>query len=273
MIYPWAKRLLTFFLGALLLFAAKAADAQEAYQGLKPSNNVFVYDYADILNDGQEQQLNRELVAFKDTTSNVIIVVTHPDLFGEAPWRFATDLGQAWGVGKGDKDNGLVMVIKPKTASSRGEAFIATGYGLEGAIPDITANRIVDGEMIPRFKQEDYPGGIYAGVQVLKQLAAGEIKEYAGPTGNSRKAPWGFLFIIFFGVLTAIGSSFYRVHRYARVNDMAFWAAWALMAQSGRSHGGAWNSFSGGSSGFGGGGGFGGFGGGGFGGGGAGGSW
>lgn len=272
MTYPWAKRLLTLIVGALFLFTAKAVDAQEAYQGLKPTDNVFVYDYADLISQQQEQLINQELVAFKDTTSNVIIIVTHPDLFGEEAWRFATDLGHAWGVGTGENDNGLVMVVKPKTRASRGQAFIATGYGLEGAIPDAVASRIVDGEMIPRFKQDDYVGGIYAGVQVLKGLAAGEIKEYAGPK-NSKKVPWGFLLLILFGIGGAIASMFWRVRRYAHMNDMGFWAAWAMLSATSRSHGGHWNSFSGGSGGFGGGGGFGGFGGGGFGGGGAGGSW
>lgn len=262
--------------GLLMASAFVPANAQSDYNGLKPTDNRFVYDYAGILDDGFEQAFNRELVAFKDSTSNVIVVVTHPDFFGEAPWRFATDLGHAWGVAGAKRDNGIVVAIKPKTASQKGEMHIAVGYGLEGAIPDAVAKRIVEGEFIPFFRKNDYPRGIRAGVAVLKQFSAGEIKEYVGGKGK-RQDPIGIvgvvlLFLFFFG--SVFGIMAIRTLRYARLNNLTFWAAWILLAQQSRQHGGSYRHFSGGGGGFGGGGGgFGGFGGGGFGGGGAGGSW
>jgi uncharacterized protein len=260
------------FIGILL---SVSALAQGDYRGLKPSNNVFVYDYADVLTEVAEQNLNRDLVNFKDSTSNVIVVVTHPDFFGDAPYKFATDLGQAWGIADAKKDNGVVIAIKPKVSGQKGEAFIAVGYGLEGAITDARANRIVDGEMIPRFKNNDYYGGINAGIVVLMKLASGEISEYAGPNKKGKKEfpVVAFIFILLI-IFSSIGAFGVKVFRYSRLNSIGFWAAWVLLSQASRTHHGTYGRFSGGGGfGGGGGGGFGGFGGGGFGGGGAGGSW
>lgn len=275
--YPM-KYLLAIKLLIVGVLLSSSVFAQGDYKGLKPRNNVFVYDYADVLTEVAEQSLNRDLVNFRDSTSNVIIVVTHPDFYGEAPYKFATDLGQAWGVADVKKDNGVIVAIKPKIGNQKGEAFIAVGYGLEGAITDARANRIIDGEMIPRFKQNDYYAGIDAGAKVLMQLASGEIKEYAGPSKKNKK-PFpivALLFILFFAV-AAIGGFGWKVYRYSRLNDIGFWAAWLLLSQASRTHNGSYGRFTGGGfggGGFGGGGGgFGGFGGGGFGGGGAGGSW
>jgi uncharacterized protein len=263
----------------VLLFSPLTGGwAQGEYMGLKAKNNVFVYDYAEVFDPGFEAALNQELVAFKDTTSNVIVVVTHPDFFQEEAWRFATDLGQAWGVATADKDNGIVMVIKPKIGNQRGAAHIAVGDGLEGAIPDALAKRIVEGEMIPFFKQNDYGRGTAAAVLVLKQLAAGEIKEYAPAAKNDARDIVTALLLIFFIFAIIFGAMATKTARYAKMNGLTFWAAWMLLAQAQRTHSGQYRNFSGGGfggGGFGGGGGggFGGFGGGGFGGGGAGGSW
>lgn len=264
----------TFIAILLILAPCTGGWGQQDYNGLRSKNNVFVYDYANILSPGYEQQLNAELVAFKDTTSNVIVVVTHPDFFNEDAWKFATDLGHAWGVAGAEKDNGIVLVVKPKVGNQRGLTHIAVGYGLEGAIPDAISKRIVEGEMIPRFKANDYQGGIYNAVGVLKGLAAGEISEYAGGQQSAENPLYAlfavlFMFALFFGLMAM------KARNYAKLNNLGFWAAWALLAQSSRTHSGSYRNFSGGS-GFGGrsgGGGFGGFGGGGFGGGGAGGSW
>lgn len=269
--------LLPFLLVCLLFSPSTGGWAQGEYMGLKAKNNVFVYDYANILDQGVEVALNKELVAFKDTTSNVIVVVTHPDFFQEEAWRFATDLGHAWGVAGAEKDNGVVIVVKPKIGNQRGDVHIAVGDGLEGAITDALAKRIVEGEMIPFFRQNDYGRGIASGVDVIKQLAAGEIKEYAPAAKNTARDVVAAIFFILFIFAIIFGAMAAKTARYAKMNGLTFWAAWMLLAQAQRTHSGQYRNFSGGGfggGGFGGGGGgFGGFGGGSFGGGGAGGSW
>ena len=252
--------------------AAKDNPCFPKNQGLQ---GKLVYDEADMLSDGEERQLNSTLSSFAAQTSNQIIVVTVDDLCGDAPSVFATDLGHAWGVGQGKEDNGIVVLIKPKTQSSKGEVFIAVGYGLEGAIPDITAHQIVNYEMIPEFRNKRIFAGIQKGTNVLMELARGEYNSdaYAKKHKSSGKFPrailvWVFIMIIFFGFRSM------NAYRYSRLNNIGFWTAFWLLSNSRSSHGGSWGGFTGGGGfGGGGGGGFGGFGGGGFGGGGAGGSW
>ncbi len=97
-------------------------------------------------------------------------MVTHPDFCGEEPFEFAVGVGEKWGVGDAEFDNGIVLALSPKTSDRKGQVFIAVGYGLEGAIPDVTANRIIDMEMIPEFKvggPDAYAWGIRNALAVL----------------------------------------------------------------------------------------------------------
>lgn len=243
----------------------------------RPNPPRLVNDFAGLFNADQINQLEYQLRYFHDTTSNQMVVVTIKSLNGMAVADFATQLGYEWQVGQKKFDNGIVILIKPKYGNSRGQVFIAVGYGLEGAIPDATAKKIVENEMIPHFRQGDYYGGVQAAVQVLEQLASGEISA-KGYNKSHQGSSLGFLFpfIIFFLIYLLIRAS--NARSYSVGKGTSFWTAFMLGSMLGgsRSHSGNWDRFSGGSD-FGGGsgfdGGFGGFGGGSFGGGGAGGSW
>jgi uncharacterized protein len=239
----------------------------------KPDPPRLVNDFAGILSPAQVKKLEYQLRYFHDTTSNQIVVVTVKSLNGMDPAMFATELGQKWQVGQKKFDNGVVILIKPKYRNSRGQAFIAVGYGLEPVIPDATAKQIVEYEMIPHFKKGDYYGGIQKAVSVLMKLAAGEISA-KGYNKIHESSPWVALlpFIIFLLIFLLIRAS--NARSYSMGKGTSFWTAFMLGSMlGGNSHSGSWDSFSGGSSGGGFGGGFGGFGGGSFGGGGAGGSW
>ena len=243
-----------------------------------PNPPKLVNDFADVLNNQFEQQLERELVAFNDSTSNQITLVTVPSLNGMDAAMMANRIGQEWGVGQSEYSNGIVVLFKPKTAESRGQVFIAPGKGLEGAIPDATANRIVENEMIPLFKRERTEEGLYRGIAVLKKLAAGEITA-KGYAKKARKvddyAPIFVPFFFFLAFILIIISKVRRARRYSLGHDVSFWTALFLANAATRRHSGYYSNFNSGGGSFGGfgGGGFGGFGGGGFGGGGAGGSW
>lgn len=228
-----------------------------------PNPPRLVNDYSKLLSSEEVNQLEQKLVAFNDSTSNQIVIVIIDDLGGMDKAQFATDLGHKWGVGQKDKDNGIVVLVKPTGGKGERGAFIAPGYGLEGAIPDLAAKQIIEREMIPNFKNGNFYKGLDEGTNVLMQLAAGEIKA-ANYTKKKSNAP------IFIGIgvfiIFIIISSFSKARSYAHNNDTSFWTALFLMSSM-RSSGGSWNDFNSG------GGGFGGFGGGGFGGGGAGGDW
>ena len=164
------KRYILAFAAAVLCCIAASAIPS------RPSPARLVNDLAGQFTDQQETELERMLVAFDDSTSNQIAVVTVNDLEGYEASEYATRIGIDWGVGSEKFDNGIVILVKPKT-SSAGQVFIAVGYGLEGAIPDAYAKRVINDEMIPRFMENDYYGGVYDACEVLMKLASGEISQ------------------------------------------------------------------------------------------------
>ena len=236
----------------------------------------LVNDFAKILTPKENRALEKKLVRFNDTTSNQITVVIVNSLDGYTPFSFATEIGLEWKVGRKEFDNGIVVLVKPKTKTEKGEVYIAVGYGLEPAIPDAITKRIIDNEMIPSFRQDDYFGGINKATTVLMKLASGEIssKDYQNRSGG--KGLVSLLpFIVIIIIIIIIRGSRGRSQSIGSGSSSSLWTALLLGSMLGGrgSNSGSWGNFSGGGSGFGGGGGFGGFGGGSFGGGGAGGSW
>ncbi len=263
------KNLCSVILLPALFFLSLSLSAQTLLP--RPEPPRLVNDYAGVLSSSEVQSLENKLVAFNDSTSNQIAVVIVNDLQGYDKSEFAYKVAKDWGVGQSDFDNGLLVLVKTKTDESLGQIFIATGYGLEGAIPDIACAEIIDREMLPRFRQNDYYGGLDAGTDVLMALASGEYNydTYAGK-GSSGSFPAIIFIIIIIAVIimASAGNSNNKHIKKSGTSNLPLWLLMSMMG-GGKSHSGSWGGFSGGS----GGGGFGGFGGGGFGGGGAGGSW
>ena len=258
----------TLILWALGIFSATALNLPEP---MKPAR--LVNDFADIFTPSQRQTLERRLVAFADSTSTQIAVVSVNDLDRAAISDYAARLFDKWGIGGGaDKNNGILILIKPKTLSSRGEVFISTGYGLEGAVPDALAGRIVDYDLLPHFRQGDYFGGVNQAVSTLMGLTRGEFTadQYLArhEQGSGRGGLWALLgFLLLLALLTG-GSKRNSGHTITSDGDVARAILWGSILSSGHHRsGGGFGGFTGG------GGGFGGFGGGFTGGGGAGGSW
>lgn len=243
----------------------------------RPNPPRLVNDFAGILSQTDIGALEEELRAFDNETSTQISVVVINDLGGTDISDFAFKLGEKWGVGSQGRNNGIVMIVKPKTSDSRGGAFIATGYGLEGAVTDAVSRRIVDNEMIPFFKENNYAEGIRAGTQVLMKLTRGEFtaEGYLNQDDDGALLGAGIMFVIFL-VIIIIGASSKasEVQKSSIGKDIPFWVAMSMMANASNKNRGSWGNFTGNSGGFGGSGSsFRGFGGGSFGGGGGGGSW
>jgi uncharacterized protein len=252
----------------LTVFSVLHAEIPE-----RPAPPRLVNDFAGILNQSETNNLETQLVQFAGETSTQIVVVTVPDLEGYDAGDYAFRLGEKWGVGQQDKDNGLVILVKPKTGNEQGRIFIATGYGLEGVLPDAIVNgTIIDNEMIPHFKQNDYYKGLESGINVIMDITRGEYTaEYYQENYRNKGSgiPVFFILILFFIIIPALRGRKRRF--YSPGKDLPLWIALGMMSGN-RSHRGSFGNFSSGRGGFGGGG-FGGFGGGSFGGGGAGGSW
>lgn len=238
----------------------------------RPSPPRLVNDFAGLLAPEQISALERKLVDFNDSTSTQIAIITVKSLNGYDKADFTYRLAEKWGVGQKGKDNGVVILVKPRMGNEKGEAFIASGYGLEDVIPDAVCKRIVDNEMIPKFRERDYYAGLDEAVTVIMDLAKGKYtaaqytkKQKAGPAGLI--VPVIILMVVLFAIRAGRSSS----HSIGK--SLPWWMALWMLSSTGRGHSGSWGNFSGGSGFGGGGGGFGGFGGGSFGGGGAGGSW
>lgn len=231
--------------------------------------NNLSQEFPDFLNSSEAAQLEEKLEVFSNETSNQICVVIVDDLNGYEASEFAFKLGEEWGVGQKDKDNGIVILIKPTQENGGRSLFIATGYGLEGAIPDLATKRIRENEMNPYLKKGDYFTALDKGTDVLMQLAKGEVDVKNYTRGNDTTPGGGITAIIILIIVIILLRIIFGGGRGGGGRTFSSHGAAFLLGSmfGGRGHGGS--GFGGGSSG----GGFGGFGGGSFGGGGSGGSW
>ena len=255
-----------------VLFCTTSVDS--AFSQNLPERPVpprLVNDFAGILKAEEVRNLEQKLVSFNDSTSTQISIVIVRSLGGYDKADYAQQLAEKWGIGRKGLNNGVLILVKPKTADSNGQIQIAPGYGLEGAIPDITCGEIVDREVLPAFRNGDYYGGLNNATNTLMSLARGEFSaaEYGQRAKKStgKNIPFGLvIFIVVIIIAMVSKGSGGSNNKHISTGGLPFWMLLGMM-NSGRGSGGG---FSGGGSG---GGGFGGFGGGSFGGGGAGGSW
>lgn len=224
---------------------------------------VLVTDMAGVLSADEKQALEKKLVAIDDSSSNQIAVVILPSLDGNPIEEYATKLFREWGIGNKKTRNGVLLLIAIEDKKIR----IEVGYGLEGAIPDITSNNIIDNDIKPAFRQQAYYQGIDKATDDIAKAAIGEYK-VAKSKKSARKSN-GALFVVIllviFLVLKGGGGGGSNIGRSGFSDVATGMLLGSLLGGGGRS-GGGWG---GGDSG----GGFGGFGGGSSGGGGASGGW
>lgn len=239
----------------LLLLANLALSQSLPEQPMPPR---LVNDMAHLFSVQEQNALEQKLLAYNDSTSTQIAVVTVPDLNGMDKAEFAVALAHKWGIGQKDKDNGILILIKPKEPSSRGQTYIAVGYGVEHLVTDAASKRIITDEMLPYFKQGLMFAGVNAAVDRLFQLLSGQFTadEYANNGADAGLVI--FIIIMIVIALLVFGRGNNGGSRHIATGSFPWWLL--LGGNGGSGFGG--NS-----------GGFGGFGGGGFGGGGAGGSW
>jgi len=230
----------------------------------RPDPPKLVNDYTGTLSADQKQTLENKLVAYDDSTSNQIVIVIVATTNDYAPNDYATKLGRDWGVGNKKTNNGVVILV----AKDDRKIYIAPGYGLEGALPDITCQAIIDNEIKPNFKESDFYRGLDKGTDAIIKAAAGEYKAPKGYKKKKVDSDTLMFFVVFFGIIIIAiiqgfrnngGGGMMSRKGYKGVGNTIWWSS-----------GGSSGGWGGGSSG---GGGFGGFGGGSFGGGGAGGGW
>lgn len=257
----------------LLVLAASTLAGLAQNIPAKPNPPRLVNDFAHVLTADQVAALEAKLVAYDDSTSTQVAVITVETTGDYDIQEYALKILRDWGVGNRKTNNGAVIVAAIKDHKIR----IETGYGLEGAIPDITAKEIIDNEISPAFREGNYYRGFDEGADAIIKAATGEYKAPANYRDRSTSTGRGGGSIVFFIILLIIIFSIFRGRGgggggMLSRGGMAPFILGSLLGGGG-GRGGGWGGGGGGWSGGGGGGGFGGFGGGGGGGGGASGGW
>lgn len=222
-----------------------AADALPA----KPSR--YFNDYARVVPAASANRLNETLASFERSNSVQLVVAIFDRLpAGAVLEDFTVRTAQSWGVGQKATDNGAVLFVFIQDRALR----IEVGYGLEGALPDALARRIIDNEIVPRFRQGGYEAGITAGVTSMMQAVRGEYRgtgRTVGDTSVRRRNPVPWIVPILF--LFAIITFFRRIGTVFHHGRHSHWGGgWSSGSSGGGFSGGS--GFSGGGGGFGGGG-------------------
>jgi len=168
----------------------------------KPNPPRLVNDAANILSPEQREILEQRLVALDNSSSNQIAIVTVPDLGGYDEADYANKLFRSWGIG-GTKNNGILILVAPKERRVR----IEVGYGLEGAIPDITTKHIIEESIIPNIKNGDYYRAFDEAITSLSKAAVGEYNEQRKRNDDGGGGSILGFIIILFVVLMIVGKS------------------------------------------------------------------
>lgn len=192
-------RILSKFIILFFLFICFGLKSQEMPKPMTPPR--LVNDFSQIFSTEEKNSLEALLRNYNDTTSTQIYVVTIDDLQGYAVSDYAFRLGQEWGIGQKGKNNGAVILIKPKIGNSRGQVFIAVGYGLEEKLTDARIGRIIDSNMLPYFKTGDYYGGTVSAVDSMIKYLSGQFQK---DEDDSEKTSASEVIIVIFIILLFI---------------------------------------------------------------------
>lgn len=182
------------FLSLCLLWLAILPLTALAYQN-PGTPSGFVNDFAGILTDQQKNELESQLTNFEQQTGNEISVATIPSLDGDTIENFAVRLFADWGIGKKNKDNGLLILVAPNEREVR----IEVGYGLEGDITDAQSYWIIQNTILPAFRNNDYYSGISGAVHTITDALAKGSNIPSATSDTSPNLPAGewLAFVLF----------------------------------------------------------------------------
>lgn len=190
------KKLL--LISIIVIFVLANASANQL-----PRPRGYVNDYAGIIDKGRAGQIEAACASIQQSSGVQIAVVTIDSLGNSTIEEEGLRYLEGWGVGQSGKDNGVVILVAHHDRRVR----IETGYGLEGDLPDGLAGEIIRYDMVPRFKQGDYGGGILAAVYKMGKIAGGEVVTY--PQSKRKKTNVGnfvyLIFLIFFFIASIFG--------------------------------------------------------------------
>lgn len=191
-----------YLIASILLLLSGSLFAQSEAHFQKTED--CVYDYSGILTAEQFNTLNQRILAFDDSTSNQIAVIFTPTLYGEEIKDLGTRIGQAWGVGQKDLDNGVMIIIKTKTAEEPdGDVAILPGDGLEGVLPDAFCAKIIDDTMLNSLIDGDYYQAVVNALDIIEPVCRGEYsyEQYKEDSGDDTTTGERIIAILFWGFI------------------------------------------------------------------------
>jgi uncharacterized protein len=153
-----------------------------------------VVDEANILDQATRTTLTQKLADLEAKTTDQLVVVTLKSLQGTSIEDFGYQLGRHWAIGQKDKNNGVLLIVVPSERKVR----IEVGYGLEGTLTDAVTRLIIENAIVPRFRANDYPGGIARGVDDIISVLSGDAAEWKARAAKrpDRLPGGGSIFII-----------------------------------------------------------------------------
>jgi uncharacterized protein len=189
-------------------------NSQSYYEKPEPFQylNLFLKNPQIFLSDTNCQKLERRLKNLSSQRKGEIIVVAVEDIGKDEAWNVATQIGQKWGIGEKEKDNGVVILIRPFGPLGKRFVHIAVGYGIEENLTDATTSKIVHKIMIPKFRDRFYFNGINEGLDAIA-IQLGMKDEYTKTNSNTllaekRHDPFEIIMAIIISILFLIGLGF-----------------------------------------------------------------
>ena len=164
--------------GVILAGGTPSVQAED----LPPLPRAYFNDDAGLVSAAEARRLDQKLRQLDEETSTQIVVAVFPKLPSPSLEDFTVRTAESWRVGRQELDNGAIFFVFVEDRAMR----IEVGYGLEGALPDALARRILDGEVVPRFRDGDWAGGLDAGIDAVVAAVRGE---YIAPAPETPEGP------------------------------------------------------------------------------------
>ena len=207
----------------MLFLVSLVASTTAATEVIPPSPAIYFNDYASVVSRPVANALNRKLEQFERDTSNQIVVAIYPKMQSDSDIAdYTFRVKESWHIGQKSKNNGAVLFVFVQNRTT----FIQTNYGLEGALPDATCKQIIDNEIAPALKDDNYDVGLTLGVSAILSATRGEYKGNGHIASEKIAAgivyhlPWIISSIVAFLLLGVVrllihtcGGTFYAHHR------------------------------------------------------------
>lgn len=185
-------------------FALAVASLTFAQGFVVPLNDGFVTDEVGILSEAEEQQLEQALSTYRAETSNELAILIIPTLEGRADSDVAVEVIRDWGIGTAENNNGVLLLH----AYEDRRIYIGVGYGLEGALPDLVVDGIIQTDMVPDFQTGDYAAGFTKAIDSLTKHIGGEYTAERYENSSSSAGTWLFIFFVLLQPIAAwLGST------------------------------------------------------------------